>query len=112
MKYQLEEAPSGCSRQIDGLRDFDALAKESVHQIVSHFRLDIDSANDLLSQSCDKRFTPSTYLEEVSGRYKVGWYDESREHERSFSDLAEAAADYLLFSFGRGRLGRRSHQGS
>lgn len=106
MTFHLEDVPTGCSVQADGLSVFCAIAAKSVNEIVSHFRRDAQSASDLLRHSCDKRFTPSTYLEEVSGGYKVGWYDKCRQHEQTFSDPAEAAADYLLFSFGRGRLGR------
>lgn len=105
MKYRLEHVPGGCSVQVDGLSTFHAIAVKSVNEIVSHFRRNSASARNLVAHSCDKRFTPSTYLEEVNGGYEVGWYDKSRSHYRQYSDLAEAAADYLLFSFGRGRLG-------
>jgi hypothetical protein len=105
MKYRLEHVPGGCSVQVDGLSKFRAIAVKSVDEIVSYFRRNSTSGSDLVTHSCDKRFTPSTYLEEVKGGYEVGWYDKSRRHDRQFSDLAEAAADYLLFSFGRGRLG-------
>lgn len=111
MKYRLNDVPAGCSVQTDGLSMFCAIATKSVNEIVSHFQRDPQSASDLVTHSCDKRFTPSNYLEEVSGGYRVGWYGKCRQHEQSFSDLAEAAADYLLFSFGRGRLGRPSEHG-
>jgi len=105
MKCRLTHVPEGCSVQIDGLNTFQPIVVKSVNEIVSHFRRDITSAHNLVTHSCDKRFTPSTCLEEVSGSFEVGWYDKSRCHGRQFSDLAEAATDYLLFSFGRGRLG-------
>jgi hypothetical protein len=105
MKYRLKHVPDGCSVQIDGLNAFEPIVVKSVSEIVSHFCRDIASAHSLVSHSCDKRFTPSTYLEEISGGYEVGWYDRFRCHRQQYSDLAEAATDYLLFSFGRGRLG-------
>jgi hypothetical protein len=74
-------------------------------EIASYFRDNPSSANALLLESCDKRYSPSTYIEETPNGYTVGWYSTKtrRSFERYFSDLADAATDYLLFSMGRGR---------
>jgi hypothetical protein len=60
-------------------------------------------AERLLIESSDKRFTPSTFIEEADGVFSVGWYSRKRECVREFSDRANAATDYVLFSLGRGR---------
>ena len=62
-------------------------------------------ADRLLSESCDKRYSPSTFITEQGDGYLVGWVS-SREGylaQRRFSNLADAATDYLLFSLGKGR---------
>lgn len=43
-------------------------------------------------------------MEEIGGRFRVGWFDRDRQAVRVFDTLAEAVTDYLLFSFGKGRL--------
>jgi hypothetical protein len=54
--------------------------------------------------SYDKRYTPSSFVEEVGERFRVGWYRDAREAVQVFDTLAEAVTDYLLLSFGKGRL--------
>jgi len=80
------------------------LAQSTPAEIVTFFRSDPSAASRVLDQSYDKRYTPSTFVEEVEGGYRAGWFDGARKHIRKFSGLSEAAADYLLFSYGRGRL--------
>ena len=96
--------PTGCSPQTAGLEDYAAVAKRPPAVIVGFFRSDPDASKRVLTQSYDKRFTPSTFLEEADGGFRVGWFDGSRQHVQQFTEFAEAATDYLLFSFGRGRL--------
>lgn len=59
----------------------------------------------LISESYDKRFTPSSFIMENSGGFRVGWFTRNAKYEcvREFTDLADAATDYLLFSLGKGR---------
>lgn len=57
-----------------------------------------------LMQSYNKRYVPSTYIEEAGDNFCVGWFDAERSHARVFTDIGAAVADYLLFSFGKGRL--------
>jgi hypothetical protein len=61
-------------------------------------------AKRLLQQSYDKRYAPSTFIEETADGYQVGWFDHQRKHLQHFAEFSQAAADYLLFSFGKGRL--------
>ena len=80
------------------------MAESAPIEIVAFFSSNPAAANRVLGQSYDKRYTPSTFVAEAEGGYRVGWFDGKRKHMRHFAGLPEAAADYLLFSFGRGRL--------
>ena len=73
--------------------------------IAAYFRDHPEQAKDLLSESYDKRFTPSSFMTERSGSYQVGWFSKRAEYMcvRQFSNLADAATDYFLFSLGKGR---------
>jgi hypothetical protein len=104
MSYQLSPISPGCTPQTTGLKDFATLADSTPAEIVAFFQAHPDSADQVLGQSYDKRYSPSTFVEEANGAFRVGWCDGARKHMRRFPTLAEAAADYLLFSFGRGRL--------
>jgi hypothetical protein len=63
------------------------------------------SAKDLLRESSDKRFTPSSFIIEESDGFRVGWFSSRLERKcvKQFRSLADAATDYLLFSLGKGR---------
>jgi hypothetical protein len=97
--------PQGFRRQRVGIRDGGYLADLSPADIVSYFRAHPESAQTLLNESYDKRYSPSSFLTEESDGYSVGWYSTRRgyECEIRFTDLADAATDYFLFSLGRGR---------
>jgi hypothetical protein len=56
-----------------------------------------ETAEALLHESQDKRFTPSTFVTETGKGFEVGWFTENAEYE------CDAATDYLLFSLGKGR---------
>jgi len=62
-------------------------------------------AEALLHESYDKRFTPSSFITEVSEGFQVGWLTSSGESEcvKRFKNVADAATDYLMFSLGKGR---------
>jgi len=74
-------------------------------EIARYFREHPQAAKDLLFESYDKRFTPSTYITEQAGDFIVGWLSRQIQHQcvQKFSELADAATDYLLFSLGKGR---------
>jgi hypothetical protein len=104
MAYDILPMPKGCRAQTMRLRAFRDVAGLPPSDIVSYFRTRPDDLKRVLAQSYDKRYSPSTFVDEVDGAYAVGWFDHSRQHVQHFSDAPEAIADYLLFSFGRGRL--------
>jgi hypothetical protein len=80
------------------------LSKLSAPEIAVYLKQNPSVANDLLLESCDKRFTPSTFITGRGDEYRVGWFSRrGYECERLFSTLTDAATDYVLFSLGRGR---------
>lgn len=73
------------------------------HEIAAFFRENPSVANQLLTESYDKRYSPSTFIAEEGDGYRVGWYSNGYKCEKRFTNLADAATDYLLFSLGRER---------
>ncbi len=73
------------------------------HEIVEYFRENPSVANQLLTESYDKRCSPSTFIAEEGEGYCVGWYSDGYKYEKRFTNLADAATDYVLFSLGKGR---------
>ena len=88
--------------ELAGAKDLANLPPED---IAAYFRDRPLKAKQLLGESYDKRFTPSTFIEEKDGGFRVGWFSARLEYMcvRQFPDLADAATDYLLFSLGKGR---------
>jgi hypothetical protein len=74
-------------------------------EIAAYFRQNPTVAKELLTESCDKRFSPSTFLSEQGHEYSVGWFSRTPGYqcEKRFTNLADAATDYVLFSLGKGR---------
>lgn len=74
-------------------------------EIARYFRNYPQVAKDLLNESYDKRYSPSTFIKEDGDGFSVGWYSTRLGYEcvRGFSNLADAATDYLLFSSGKRR---------
>jgi hypothetical protein len=104
MAYDVTAIPKGCVAQLIGLQGFQSVAELPPAELVSYFRSHADAASRVLGQSYDKRYTPSTFIEQYDGGYRVGWFENERQHVRQFADISEAVADYILLSFGRGRL--------
>ena len=104
MAYDITQSPRKCTADTMGLREFRSIAQFAPADVVAYFRAHPEDANRVLSQSYDKRYSPATFVEETDGGYRVGWFDGSRQHVQRFADSSEAVADYLLFSFGKGRL--------
>ncbi|SRR6266480_7723741 len=104
MVIALDDIPVGCEPATNGLEDFESQARLPPADLVAYFRENPQAADRVLQQSSDKRYTPSTFIEETETRYCVGWYDHGHKYLQHFTDFSQAAADYLLFSFGRGRL--------
>jgi hypothetical protein len=89
-----------------GVPEARAIVNLPAPEIAAHFRKDPGLARQLLDDSYDKRFTPSSFItEESSGGFSVGWFSVPRGYEcvKRFSNLADAATDYLLFSSGNPR---------
>jgi hypothetical protein len=74
-------------------------------EIARYIRANPGTARQLLQECCDKRSTATTFITEIGGGFRVGWITRAAEHEcvKEFSDLADAATDYLLFSLGKSR---------
>ncbi len=104
MAYDIIPLPTDCTPQTAGLSEFKSIADLPPAEIVAYFRAQPETLQRVLGQSYDKRYSPSTFIEESDGGYQVGWFDRSRQHIQQFSDFSEAITDYLLFSFGKGRL--------
>ena len=87
------------------LPDAVTLAIRSSREIVAFFRDHPDVANDFVTESLDKRWMPSTFIEHLGKTYRVGWFTAECkvECEAIFDNLADAATDYLLFSLGKAR---------
>ena len=75
----------------------------SAQEIATYFRENLSVAEQLLTESYDKRYSPSTFIAEEGEGYRVGWYSKGYKCERRFTNLADAATDYVLFSHGRER---------
>jgi len=102
--------PEGFRVQRIGVAGAKALAELAPAEIASYFREHPGVARDLLMECSDKRYTPSTVISEEHDGFTVGWFSRSpitkkygRTCVRRFSNLADAATDYLLFSRGKGR---------
>src|ERR1700752_2193508 len=83
-----------------------AISNLPASEIAIYFRQHPETAKALLLASYDKRSSPSSFItEEGNGIFRVGWYSTGTGYEcvRDFSDLADAATDYLLFSLGKTR---------
>ena len=88
-----------------GVADAMTVAELPPERIAAYLRRNPGTADRLLSESYDKRYSPSTFISERGDGYVVGWHSSkaSYDYSRRFSNLADAATDYLLFSLGKGR---------
>jgi hypothetical protein len=78
-------------------------------RLVSHLHAHPEICEQLLLASYNKRFSPSTFIEERGdGIYWVGWVPHfgKIKHIRAFNSFAQAATDYVLFSWGLPRLSK------
>jgi hypothetical protein len=64
----------------------------------------------ILDFSYDKRYSPSTFMEEHEGSYRVGWYEDGRQQMKTFDNIFEAATDFVLFSWHLGRFERKENE--
>ena len=82
-----------------------AVSRLTASEIAAYFLQHPSVAQELLIESSDKRFSPSTFLSEQGDEYSVGWFSRTAgfQCETRFTNLADAATDYVLFSLGKGR---------
>jgi hypothetical protein len=104
-KQPNEAFPSDFSIQRIRVEAALAVAELPPAEIATYFRHHPEIAERLLFESYDKRCTPSTFITEESYGFSVGWSSSrsSYVYTKQFSNLADAATDYLLFSLGKGR---------
>jgi len=107
ISYQVSAAASNCIPQISGLEKFTDLSELPASRLVDHFNRKPDEAYTVLHQSENKRYSPSTFFSRDLERLSVGWFSDKFEHVLEYDRMDEAAADYILFSFCKGRLGKR-----
>jgi hypothetical protein len=100
-----DEFPEEFTVQRIGVAAAKAIADLQPADIVRYFRDHPKVAQELLFESYDKRFAPSSFITEESDGFRVGWFSSRYEYKcvKQFCNLADAAADYLLFSLGKGR---------
>gem|GEM_PF-3057068 len=95
--------PNGfCAQSVS---DSWGISSNSPPEIARFVRGHPEAARKLLTESGNKRFAPSTFFNGSSIGYSVGWFsiEFGSECVQSFTDLADAATDYLLFSIGKTR---------
>lgn len=86
------------------LEDLAPLLELPAIDLIALLERDPALCDRVIRQSYDKRYSPSTFIEEERGVFRVGWYDNGYRVVRDFTQQELAVADYLLFSFGMGRL--------
>lgn len=91
--------------QRTGVSAANAVSELPAQEIARYFRQHPETAKALMDECSDKRFTPSTVIYESGYKFGVAWFTRDARYEcvQEFSDLADAATDYLLFSLGKSR---------
>lgn len=97
--------PDGFRVQRIGIAAALAISELPASDIAQYFREHPEVASDLLNECYDKRFSPSSFISEQADGFSVGWITRDAKYHciQEFSNLADAATDYLLFSLGKGR---------
>jgi hypothetical protein len=96
--------PPGFKPSTLGLKHLDAMVEAPVEELITALAKNAHLCDQVMNQSGDKRYTPSTFIQQAGGTFRVGWFDNEYRAVRTFSRREWAVADYLLFSFGKGRL--------
>jgi len=71
--------PEGFRIQRIGIEAANSIADRPPADIAGYFRDNPLTAERLLAESYNKRFTPSTFMEEHGSGFRVGWYSKQRE---------------------------------
>jgi hypothetical protein len=100
-----EGFPKGFKIQRIGISAAIEVSELPPADIAKYFQEHPKIAGALLGESYDKRFTPSSFIQERGSGFRVGWFTRDAKYEcvQEFATLADAATDYLLFSLGKGR---------
>jgi hypothetical protein len=77
--------------------------KFSRTDLFEYIRANPGLADALHGRSLDQRGTPSAFMEDAPGGYKVGWFDGSEKELRFHERIEEAAADFVLGFWGMPR---------
>lgn len=103
--------PSDFSPQRIRLANAHELADQPPAEIVKYFEANPERAMDVIGESADKRFMPTTFIERRPDGYRVGWLSNCRmQRVQVLTNKADAVTDYLLFSLGKGRWNGRSSE--
>lgn len=97
--------PKGFRVQRIGVTAAKTISELPAPEIAKYLREHPEMARALLIESYDKRFSPSSFIAEKADGFRVGWFSRAAKYEcvKEFSNLADAATDYLLFSLGKSR---------
>ena len=87
------------------MKDYKKLVAKGAAAVRAYFGAHPDEAHRLLLESYDKRYAPSTFIQEHEGGYRVGWFNHGYECTHQFPSFEDAVTDYVLFSYGVGRYG-------
>jgi hypothetical protein len=98
------EYPEYFKPQTMGLERFAKLAEKGQKEVLSYFQSNPLECELVIRMSYDKRYSPSTYVQEVEKKYHVGWFNGEDTEVKIHKELAAAIADFVLFSFGKPRL--------
>ncbi len=100
-----DEFPEEFTVQRIGVAGVKAVSYLPPAYIARYFRKHPRQAEELLLESGDKRFKPSSFITEERDGFRVGWFSSHFEYEcvQQFRNLSDAATDYVLFSLGKGR---------
>jgi hypothetical protein len=74
-------------------------------EVATYFEQHPEAATDLISESANKRYSPTTCIAVKHSGFRVGWYSSAAgwQSVMNFVSRSDAATDYLLFSLGKGR---------
>jgi hypothetical protein len=99
-----EHLPTDVIEKVKGRTGLQNIFLFTNRDLLNHLRTNGQDCDRLLSESYDKRFTPSTFIEESGTNYNVGLFDKNREKVKTWDNIIDATADYLLLSWNLGRL--------
>lgn len=93
----LNDLPKDFKAQPIGVKFGKVLADLAANEIARFFREHPEAAEEILFESKDERFEPTTFVCGDDGVFRVGWFSSraGRECVRTFTNLSDAATDYL-----------------